>query len=312
MARTVIFAFLLVLGLLFSGAALSRPAEAEHGVAYCGGDGQKACLSLVSPMIKDAIYGRGQITWCLDSRASEYPNFRAQVTSVMAVFSVEVGVPTFEVPYASDGSCDVRHSMPDTHKCNGCSAWVYTQLFPVLIEYKWQLGYTFWDSTIDHEFLHAACLLDEHYDKIGFRSYFNTFGQWIHGAPTGMDVGVRDPLYPGDVRNLWRVTAYDRERCWETLLPNQVREAGIAYGTYGVFLYYCGADARADRVVVMAQAPTGEMYYSGRSLGALSTCIFVPLVSEPGWCFYFNSEIRYWWTSWQRPDMRNDALAGCA
>jgi hypothetical protein len=136
-----------------------------------------------------------EYTWCADARASSYPNFLTQLRDVNNQYTERVGIRHREVSF-SDSGCQLRHTMPDNHGCSGCAAWVYYANSPVLIEYKWQLGYQDWRSTIGHELGHALLGLHEQYRDSG-GSIACTGQQW-----TVMDCGsgVRYPQ-PWDVVN---------------------------------------------------------------------------------------------------------------
>ena len=208
-----------------------RGARADHGVARCGGTGVAACLSTSSPFVNRVVKPGGEVTWCLDARASQYPGFRVQVESVTQRMAQDLGLTQRQVPMPvsrADQSCIVRHEMPETHACGGCGAWIYTQNFPVLIEYNWRTGYSRFDSTIGHELPgHGACLIDEHYNQQAFRSWVldhikrgangELLGEsWLHGAPTSMDSGT--PYLPEYTPlGIWYLTPYDLDRCEETL-----------------------------------------------------------------------------------------------
>jgi hypothetical protein len=222
----------------------------EHGAVACGGDGQKACLALTSPLTQLALREAGEVTWCLNTRAANYPGFRAQTVEVMDAFARELGLTHREVAYpaARDASCNVRHDMPDSHACAGCAAWILTQNWPVVVEYKWQLSYVSWRTTIGHELGHGLCLLDEHYDKQGFRSYVLTFGGWIHGLPTVMDVGTHQ-VQGYMPFGIWFPTPeYDSHRCRETLSPPFVSAWAGRHPDGTPFVWYCNTDRRATRV----------------------------------------------------------------
>jgi hypothetical protein len=230
----------------------------------------------------------------------------------MDAFSVALGITHREVPYPasqSDTTCNVRHDMPEVHACSGCAAWVYSQNWPVIIEYKWQLSYLYWDSTIGHEDGHAICLEDEHYDKVRGVSFILTYGVWIHGQPTVMDVGT-PYLAAYTPKGIYGPTDYDTQRCKETLAPRGLSSYyGMYYSGGSPWLYYCDADgSRGRRVAVMGRAPWGEVYWTGNWLPVGPGCYNLKVVSDSGWCFLLNVENAF---SWQRPVMRNDVQVGC-
>ena len=231
-----VIAFMIGLALLAGGVSLetSSPAEADHGVVRCGGTGERACILTFSPFVERIIKQQGEITWCLNPRAAAYPRFREQVAQVTGEQARQLQVTHREVPYPasqSDTSCTVRHDMPANHGCGQCGAWIYLSAYPMLIEYRWQTGYTNWQSTIGHEQGHGFCLLDEHYDKVGFRSYINAFGRWLHGAPTVMDSGTW-ALSQFAPLGVWAFTDYDLDRCQETIGRNLRVQCGGAGDLY--------------------------------------------------------------------------------
>lgn len=212
---------LLILGLLigillaiYEGSA--ERADAEHGQVRCGSTGVKACILASSSFVSNVIKPQGEIRWCIDARGQNYPGFRAQVSNVMARWATDLRLSgSREVGYG-DSSCNVKHSMRDDHPCGGCGAWIYVSSNPLLIEYNAKQGYVRWDSTIGHETGHGFCLLDEHYDKVNFRSWILTYGFWQHGAPTVMDSGTPF-LAAYSPLGIWYLTDYDLARCEETI-----------------------------------------------------------------------------------------------
>lgn len=301
----------IVIALLIALASVATPTKTDAaipGAVACGGDGEAACLTQVSPFTKTQLIAQGYFTWCLNSRASNYPGFRAQMNATMGKFAETLGIDSYEVPYATNGSCHVRNDMPDVHKCNGCSAWIYTQNFPVVVEYKWQLQYVNWNSTIGHEFGHGVCLLDEHYDKAAFTSWILTKGYWQNGAPTVMDSGT--PYLPEYAPlGIWYPTPYDVDRCAETLTPPGVQSYyGMWYEPDGrVFGYFCDTDDfRATRVAIMAVAPDGTSYWSGIHMPTSKGCQSFQILPGAGWCFEVNVENAF---NWKR--LRNDVRLGC-
>jgi hypothetical protein len=134
---------------------------------------------LMQQVIKNQSY-----TYCLDNRASAYPNFRAQLQDVNAQYEERVGIRSREIAVdmpaslslqekfniATAAGCHVIHAMPDVHGCGGtCAAWIgyANSLGAVYVEYKWQLGYTDWRSTHGHELGHGLLGLHEQYQDFG-------------------------------------------------------------------------------------------------------------------------------------------------
>lgn len=197
-----------------------KEAAADHGVVRCGGVGQKACITVTSRFVERVVKPGQELTWCVNPRAANYPDFRNQLEQVFNGMAEQLRLAgARQVAYPlnpADMSCVVRNDMPEKHGCSGCAAWVYTDNLPILIEYNWETGITFWFSTDGHELGHALCLLDEHYDKVNFRSWILYYGYWQHGLPTVMDVGTPN-LTEYRPYGIFLFTDYDLARCSETL-----------------------------------------------------------------------------------------------
>ncbi len=195
--------------------ALGGGVEAHHNGVPCGPGGDAVCLPGAPTFVQQAMQTVGEVRWCVDQRASTYPNFVAQIHETMDAGTTALGIGHQQIAgiyntpaEALTAGCFVLHSMPDNHACEGCAAWVFYANWPVLIEYKWQVGYTFWNTTIGHEMGHVYGL-HEHYDDVDFIPYRPTYGHWAHGddvspgtatdAPTVMDVGT----------GIWALTSYD-------------------------------------------------------------------------------------------------------
>lgn len=306
--RRVLVALLIVAGLM---KLISGVTSADHGAVKCGGEystGQKACLGVVNPLIRDRVWAKGELTYCLDSRATAYPGFRAQVAEKHGQFASSLGIPAREVPYSTlaTGGCDIRHDMPDNHRCGSCAAWVFTQNLPVVIEYRWQLGYVDWGTAITHEIEHAECLADEHYDKVNFVSYLQTYGRWIHGQPTVMDFGT-------GVEDL---TQYDIELCKATLIPYALVIYKGQHNTGERFIFYCdgdGGNRRTTRIALMKEDYVYGYYWTGEYVPVVGKgqCQGWLVSGNPGDCYRVNQEVAGWVATWQRGDLRNDRLKVC-
>ena len=119
---------------------------------------------LMQQVIKNQTY-----TWCVDSRAANYPNFVTQLKDVNDQYTKTVGINWQQVPFpasSSDTSCQVRHVMPDGLSCTGWAAQVFYASWPVTVQYCWTLGYTDWRSAQGHELGHALLGLHEQYDDV--------------------------------------------------------------------------------------------------------------------------------------------------
>lgn len=197
-------------------AQAGRKAEAEHGVVRCGNVGMKACILASSPYVNQYVKTQGEVRWCVDQRGVNYPGFVAQVSTVMASFAADLKMSGSSQVAYSDPSCNIKHSMRDDHPCSGCGGWIYVSSNPLLIEYNAKQGFVRWDSTIGHEAGHGFCLIDEHYDKVNFRSWILIYGYWQHGYPTVMDGGTF-ALSAYAPLGIWYLTDYDLDRCEESI-----------------------------------------------------------------------------------------------
>lgn len=206
---------------------------AEHTGVACGPKetpGRAVCLPYAdSSFAVRTLQQTRTLTYCFNQRAANYPNFVNQVRNVDANQEEAIGIDWVEIPgtyetntAALNAGCHVWHSMPATHGCSGCGAWVHYLNSPVIIEYRWQAGYSDWRTTIAHEQTHIYGL-HEHYDDANFRSFRNTYGRWAHGlngdpgtatdAVTVMDSGV-GAFLAGD----W-LTDYDLKHVCQNIDP---------------------------------------------------------------------------------------------
>lgn len=196
-------------------------AEAHHTGVPCGAasdlpTGDARCLPQMDrSWAVDQLRADLRLTWCMNYRASTYPNLRAQIREVLANHEAALGIDWIEIPgtyetptAAMNAGCQVQHNMPTVHGCQECGGWIHYLNRPVLIEYNPHRGITLFQTTISHEVIHLYGV-HEHYDDANFRSHRNTYGYWAHGltrspgtftdAPTTMDFGT----------GVWRMTAYD-------------------------------------------------------------------------------------------------------
>ena len=193
--------------------------ESHHTGRPCGPGGREVCLPLQPTVAVNTLRATGELTWCVNARANSYPNFVSQIHETNNAAKAVTGFGHRQIPgtfetdaLAGAAGCQVWHSMPPTHGCSGCAAWVHYANWPVIIEYKWQLGYTDWKTTIGHEMGHVYGL-HEHYDDDKFLSHRGTYGYWAHGyvvspgsatdSPTVMDFGTGQwALQPYDVKHI--------------------------------------------------------------------------------------------------------------
>lgn len=170
-------AFVIALFLVLSVG--SKTVEADHNIY----------LPLVpnTPIIQEA-FSQNRITYCLNARASTYPNFAAQVEDVTDRYRA-LGFTMTKVAWGS--GCELQHNMAD-FECGGCAAHVFYANWPVVIEYKYTLGYTDWRSAVGHELGHALLGLHERYRDSG--GNIGCVGP--ESGSTVMDCGAPHTRYP--------------------------------------------------------------------------------------------------------------------
>lgn len=218
---------LIVLGLFIGLVAASGTVSSHHTGVPCSPNGDSRCLPRMdASAARHTIQQTQQLTYCLNSRASNYPNFRAQVREVLNNHEANMGVRWVEVPGAYEtpsearaAGCQVQHNMPDVHGCGSCAGWIHYLNWPVLIEYKWQLGYTSWHTTISHEVVHAYGL-HEHYDDHLFKSHRNYYGYWAHGLNRSPGTNVDAPTVMDFGTGVWQMTPYDVKYACQSIDPN--------------------------------------------------------------------------------------------
>lgn len=220
----------LLIGLLIWAFASALPAGGHHTGVPCGAasgqpDGRAVCLPLMNHSVAaSTLRSTGELTYCLNSRAAAYPNFREQVRRTVAQHEAALGIRWTEIAgtyentaAVSAAGCQVWHAMPATHGCGWCGATVLYLNWPVVIEYRWQAGYMNWETTISHELGHVYGLHEHYDDRNPARSHHQTHGFWAHGltqspgttvdAPTVMDIGT----------GVWQLTPYDVARVCESI-----------------------------------------------------------------------------------------------
>ena len=197
MARIAVYAVFCVSIVIAAGILGAKLAGAHHTGVECGPGGRTVCLpSMHLSRFTEELRTTVGYSYCLNSRANGFPGFSAQVDNVTARQADALGIVavrvagTYETPTEAKAvGCDLLHSMPNVHACTGCAAWILYLNWPILIEYKWQVGYSDWETTISHELDHAHGL-HEHYDDISFTSYRQGNGVWAHGFEPGTDPGT--------------------------------------------------------------------------------------------------------------------------
>lgn len=134
----------------------TAPAKADHN--------QFLPLVPNTPLMQQVIRAQ-EYTWCVDNRASNYPNFVSQLRDVNDQYTARVGIKWRQVPF--DSSCQVKHVMPDGITCTGWAAQIFYANWPVTVQYCWPLGYTDWRSAHGHELGHGLLGLHEQYRDSG-------------------------------------------------------------------------------------------------------------------------------------------------
>jgi hypothetical protein len=135
------------------------------------------------------------VIWCVDARASNYPNFVAQVKDVKDQYKDRVGIKHRQVGF-SDSTCIEKHTMPDNFTCGaGAAACIYYWQRPVIIEYNYRLGFINWKSAIGHELGHGELGLHEQYIDRGSIQCDRTRTDTVMSCGTGIEYpSARDIL----------------------------------------------------------------------------------------------------------------------
>jgi hypothetical protein len=294
----------IILGAIFIG-SLSNPVEAHHD-----SDGILP-LAPYTAVIKN-FWRTGVITWCVDSRAQNYPGFVAAVHETNDADYFRTRIPHRQVAWSNDGNqCNVRHTMPDETMEAGVAGTILYTNWPVTIKYNWRLGFSGpnWKTTIGHEGTNCGHNVGEHegYDDVKFLSHYRTYGYWASPwrAPTVMDFGT----------GVWECTPADVALIHSILLPRAVLNGGeLRRHPDGTpYVFYCGGDVgRADRIQLMVSDPEGVYHFTGVSKPVSAGCVGELVVDgPPGYCFYWSSEVSAWTESWSEGNLRNDTFAGC-
>ncbi len=107
-------------------------------------------------------------TYCLDSRAENYPGFSQQMTAQVAEYEKRTGIRAIKVAFTTTTACQMQHVMLPAFPCSaGAAACIYYASAPVVVHYKEELGFFSWNSATGHEISHGALGLHEQYIDFG-------------------------------------------------------------------------------------------------------------------------------------------------
>ena len=120
-----------------------------------------------TPIMQSEIQTQ-EVKFCLNSTAQNYPQFASQVDDVNANITQSVGTRFAKVAFGTPTTtgCQLQHNML-SFECGGCAAHVFYANWPVIIEYKVEMGFSDWRSAIGHEISHALLGLHEQYNDSG-------------------------------------------------------------------------------------------------------------------------------------------------
>lgn len=219
--------------------ASPQNASSHHTGVACGGPGGTTlCLPYAdNSWAVNFIKSTGELTYCFNSRAYNYPNFRADVARVHAQQESAIGGFRWRFidgVYATDAAaravgCNVWNSMPDVHGCPGCGAWVHYLNSPVVVEYNWIHGYITFDTTIGHEEGHIFGLHEGYRDDV-FQSHWGTLGKWyrtFNGSKPG--TATDSPSVMDFGTGVWQWTAADVKFICQNIDRNAQRFTGCGF-----------------------------------------------------------------------------------
>lgn len=227
--------------------------EAHHNIALPGIPN--------TPAIQQSIKPYGSIAYCLNDRASNYPNFRAQLREVMDSYEAETGVKAYEVAYGTpwgfgpasgQTGCAVQHNMTSGF-CNGCAANVTYANWPVVVQYDWTLGFARWLGTQAHEFGHILGL-HEMYTDLGSIQCRDrpALGEPLSVMSCGWQTGhgYVERIQPFDIGNL---------KGW--LFPRPTTEGSLATYLGDRIVWFKVDQFRSDHAAIMYYDALSDQYY---------------------------------------------------
>ena len=140
-------------------------------VAFWGHSDTNADHNIFLPLVPKTplmqqIIETQEYVWCADQRSSTYPSFLSHLEDVNAQYAERVGVRSRQVGFG-DLACQVKHTMPDSFPCGEAAACIYYANWPVIVAYRYTLGYQDWRSAQGHELGHGVLGLHEQYADSG-------------------------------------------------------------------------------------------------------------------------------------------------
>src|SRR3990167_6732201 len=157
----------------------------------------------------------GEQLWCDNEQAANYPNFVSQLVQVNDAYAAVVGVSHRQVPWGTPQTtgCQIQHNLITNHPCGNCAAWIMYANWPVVVEYKVELGYFDWKTTEGHELGHGLLGLHEQYQDSGSITCLRDRTWTVMSCGTGV----------------WEPQEFDRFHGCLLLDPNASRFAGCGF-----------------------------------------------------------------------------------
>lgn len=242
-----------------------------------------------TPLIQN-VFQDGEATWCVDARAAAYPNFVAQLTQTNNAAFNKLGVAHRQVPFGP--GCEVRHTMPDVFPCgSGAAACIYYANFPVIVAYKYTLGFTDWRSAQGHEGTnggHAMGLHEQYKDSGGTIGCDNGYQAMINrlGYETTMSCGT----------SVWAMTDWDRDRLCELFGVPGERFAACAPEPVceGTGTWWNACVGRWYFADLWSYAPDTQSYWNPAGVPEWMNCVSWATTTEPNRRGCWNDVIQVW------------------
>mgnify|MGYP001581388117 CR=1 FL=1 len=197
----------------------------------------------IPPVLRNTMGGvfatindRGYGKWAMGCDGNVYPNFRAQLFTVLDDEQQEIGISWVEVSLSE--APDVIHCLTYEYPCVPGSAGCVLGLWgpPALVYYQEALLYGDWQTTQGHEIGHASDNQHEEYNDKDFKC----LAIWQLAAHIQAQGGTRMSCGTG----IWWVTQYDKNVVWAFYVPDRPAFSKlITQGNWATVLW--GTD-RAD------------------------------------------------------------------